>query len=214
MVVRCVRADLFRELNNKSTSTLRRFFNANTPSIKLDNFLDDGQTDACAFDRLPRWTAIKHIEYAASVLHLNSRAMVPDIIGHGAVLLFTPDFDTSPVAAGVLDGIGDEILENLGQERLRKLQVRQAVNVDNGFVMNDLRAQFINDLMNNPPDINSSKNQLTMRVRAAWVCESRNDCCRQFQVIICRFSFRIFDLRVLGFSPRRFAAPKGPSIRP
>jgi len=27
-------------------------------------------------------------------------------------------------------------------------------------------------------------------------------------------SLRIFDLNVLGLSPKRFAAPKGPSIRP
>ena len=88
-------------------------------------FAHHSQSHAAAFDLVPWFEGLKHSENLLVVLRRDSRTVVFDTkTEHGAKVL-DGNFDFSRVLVMVLDGVGDQVNQNLLQRHTENLDARE-----------------------------------------------------------------------------------------
>src|ERR1035437_1695493 len=120
-----------REVKRRAPGRLG--FDPDSAPMALDNLLADGQPDAGAGIGLARVQALEDLENAFKILRINADAIVPHPedpafrLGPGA------DVDFGRAFAAELEGVGDQILEQLRYLAFVHRQSRQRVAGHSGI---------------------------------------------------------------------------------
>jgi hypothetical protein len=105
-------------------------FHPEAAAMTFHNFLADGQPDAGAGILRPAVQALKNHEDALLVSRSDADAVVPDCKPPGAVVFLGRDLDNRRLLAAKLEGIGEEILEELDELNFIALNGGQGSRTD------------------------------------------------------------------------------------
>src|SRR5581483_11779182 len=101
-------------------------FDPDAAAVHLDDLLDDGEAHAGAAAELVAIVqALEQAEHPLAVLRVDADAVVADVERRRRAAAVAADLDDRPRLVVVLDGVGDQVAEELGHAHAIAAQLRQ-----------------------------------------------------------------------------------------
>jgi len=144
---------LFREGEGEGASAADLGFDPDAAAVHLHDLLDQRQTDAGALELVARGQRLEDAKDALEVLFFDAGTIVADAELPGVVSLHTGDFDSPMRFVHVLDGVGQEVLEDVRDSRPLALDDGQAAFDDDLDVVR--RRDGVDDIGQQPVEVDA-----------------------------------------------------------
>ena len=118
-------------------------FGPDAAAVALDNLFANGQADAGAGIFFLGMQALEDLKDAVGILRIKADAVIPDETSHSSPFLPGRKMNPGGLVVVKLDGVGDEILQQLAHLVRIDFQGRQGVVADFGAVFPNQGVQVV-----------------------------------------------------------------------